>query len=94
VSTLEMCAGLAITLRYAIRRDALRPGVGSFSQPSGAGQRRWEACAHLVDGRAFVEVDDRFGDSTASIHRRLDLNRNLLPGIEVSGVSGSQSRRP
>lgn len=76
MSTIEMCAGLAIAFRYEVHGDALRPGAESFLHPSGATQRRYEALrAYLVDEMPAAEVADRFGYSTASIHQMATLLR-------------------
>jgi transposase len=54
----------------------LRPGAEYFLQPSGAGQRRYEALrAYLVDGASAAEVADRFGYSTASVHQMATMLR-------------------
>jgi transposase len=54
-----------------------RDGAEFFTQPVNAVQRRYEALrAYFVDDASAVEVADRFGYSTASVHQMASLLRN------------------
>ena len=54
----------------------MRDGAEYFTQPVNAAHRRYEALrAYLVDDASAVEVADRFGYSTASVHQMASLLR-------------------
>jgi hypothetical protein len=64
----------------------LRLGAEYFTQPSGAGQRRYEALrAYFVEDATAAEIADRFDYSTASVHQMATLLRTgkLTPFCEV-----------
>jgi len=53
-----------------------RNGAEFFTEPAHSAQRRYEALrAYFVDGLSAVEVADRFGYSTASVHQMATLLR-------------------
>jgi transposase len=55
----------------------MRDGAEFFTQPVSAAQRRYEALrAYFVDEASAVEVADRFGYSTASVHQFASLLRS------------------
>src|ERR671935_452528 len=55
----------------------MRPGAEYFTQPAGPAQRRYEALrAYFVEDLPAVEVADRFGYSTASVHQMATLLRS------------------
>jgi transposase len=94
MSTVEVCAGLAIALRYAVRGDALRSGAECFLRPSGATQRRYEALrAYLVDEMPAAEVADRFGYSTASVHQMATMLRTGKLRLLAEGKPGPKGPR-
>ena len=54
----------------------MREGAEFFTEPAGAGQRRYEALrAYFLEDRSAAEVADRFGYSTASVHQMATLLR-------------------
>jgi hypothetical protein len=54
----------------------MRSGAEYFTQPVHPAQRRYEALrAYFVDGASAVQVADRFGYSTASVHQMATLVR-------------------
>jgi hypothetical protein len=54
----------------------MRSGAEYFTQPDVLAQRRYEALrAYFVDDMPTVEVADRFGYSTASVHQMATLLR-------------------
>ena len=54
----------------------MRDGAEYFMQPTNAAQRRYEAMrAYFVDDESAVQVADRFGYSTASVHQMATLLR-------------------
>ena len=54
----------------------MRDGAEFFTQPGNAAQRRYEALrAYFVDEASAVQVADRFGYSTASVHQMASLLR-------------------
>jgi hypothetical protein len=54
----------------------MRPGAEYFTEPTHPAQRRYEAMrAYLVEEASAVEVADRFGYSTASVHQMATLLR-------------------
>jgi hypothetical protein len=54
----------------------MRAGAEHFTEPAHAAQRRYEAMrAYFVDEASAVEVADRFGYSTASVHQMATLLR-------------------
>jgi transposase len=64
----------------------LRSGAEYFTQPGGAGQRRYEALrAYFVEDASAAEIADRFGYSTASVHQMATLLRTgkLAPFTEA-----------
>jgi len=64
----------------------LRSGGQYFTEPGGAGQRRYEALrAYFVEQASAAEVADRFGYSTASVHQMATLLRTgkLAPFAEA-----------
>ncbi len=64
----------------------MRSGGQYFTEPGGAGQRRYEALrAYFVEQASAAEVADRFGYSTASVHQMATLLRTgkLAPFAEA-----------
>lgn len=64
----------------------MRSGAEYFTQPGGAGQRRYEAMrAYFVEEAPAAEIADRFGYSTASVHQMATLLRTgkLAPFTEA-----------
>jgi len=77
---------IALTYVYVVQGNWLRPGAEYFTQPSGAGQRRYEALrAYFVEDAAAAEIADRYGYSTASVHQMATLLRTgkLAPFVEA-----------
>jgi hypothetical protein len=76
----------ALSLLCDIQGNQLRSGAEYFTEPGGAGQRRYEALrAYFVDEASATEVADRFGYSTASVHQMATLRRTgkLAPFVEA-----------
>ena len=64
----------------------MRPGAEYFTQPGGAGQRRYEAMrAYFVEDATAADIADRYGYSTASVHQMATLVRTgkLVPFVEA-----------
>jgi predicted DNA-binding protein YlxM (UPF0122 family) len=60
----------------------MRDGAEFFTQPANAAQRRYEALrAYFVDDASAVQVADRFGYSTASVHQMASLLRPRADGV-------------
>jgi hypothetical protein len=67
----------------------MRGGAEFFTEPTHPAQRRYEAMrAYLVDELSAVEVADRFGYSTASVHQMATLLRGGRMEFFVSGKPG------
>src|SRR5258705_12659453 len=61
---------------HNVQGNQLRSGGQYFTEPGGAGQRRYEALrAYFVEQASAAEVADRFGYSTASVHQMATLLR-------------------
>jgi transposase len=72
----------------------MRSGAEYFLQPTGAGQRRYEALrAYFLDGMPAAEVADRFGYSTACLHQMATLLRNGRPGLFTEAKPGPKGPR-
>ena len=71
---------------HVAQGNQLRCGAEYFTQPGGAGQRRYEALrAYFVEEASAAEIADRFGYSTASVHQMATLLRTgkLAPFTEA-----------
>ena len=71
---------------HNVQGNQLRSGGQYFTEPGGAGQRRYEALrAYFVEQASAAEVADRFGYSTASVHQMATLLRTgkLAPFAEA-----------
>ena len=76
----------ALAYVHIVQGNQLRSGAEYFSQPGGAGQRRYEALrAYFVEEACATEVADRFGYSTTSVHQMATLLRTgkLAPFTEA-----------
>jgi hypothetical protein len=72
----------------------MRGGAEFFTEPTHPAQRRYEAMrAYLVDELSAVEVADRFGYSTASVHQMATLLRGGRMEFFVSGKPGPKGPR-
>jgi transposase len=72
----------------------LRTGAEYFMEPTGVAQRRYEALrAYLVDERPAVEVADRFGYSTASVHQMATLLRTGRMALFAESKPGPKGPR-
>jgi hypothetical protein len=72
----------------------MRPGGEYFTEPTHPAQRRYEALrAYFVDEASAVQVADRFGYSTASVHQMATLLRGGRMQFFAAGKPGPKGPR-
>ena len=72
----------------------MRPGAEYFTEPGGAGQRRYEALrAYFVEEASAAEIADRFGYSTASVHQMATLLRTDKLALFAEAKPGPKGPR-
>lgn len=72
----------------------MRSGAEYFTQPSGGGQRRYEALrAYFVEDASAAQIADRFGYSTASVHQMATLLRTGKLALFAEAKPGPKGPR-
>lgn len=85
---------MVLTYVYVVQGNQLRTGAEYFTQPGGAGQRRYEALrAYFVEGASAAEIADRFGYSTASVHQMATLLRTRKLAVFTEAKPGPKGPR-
>ena len=85
---------VALLYVHVVQEDQLRSGAEYFTQPGGAGQRRYEALrAYFVEEASAAEIADRFGYSTASVHQMATLLRTGKLALFAEAKPGPKGPR-
>jgi transposase len=84
----------ALLYLHVVQEDRLRPGAEYFTEPGGAGQRRYEALrAYFIEEASAAEIADRFGYSTASVHQMATLLRTGKLALFAEAKPGPKGPR-